>query len=142
MLEKQISVSDNMNDINNTSQKLFFGSNTFHEKLETECIWDIEKYWKLEIILIDIIKNTHNNKTIAKNLAGNLYYLSSYISKSVQSTLCENDHWNIENLSIDDILYYHDRFNILINILWKNHNYQEYNYFFRENPIYATSNPP
>lgn len=115
----------------------FFDKNSFHYELAEECMWSVEKYWVLEKKLIDTIKDLHNKDTISKNLARNLYYLSHSIQSLIQCSLSENDLFEIENLDFESILYYRDRLDLIINILWNNHNYRDYNDFLLENPKYV-----
>lgn len=89
--------------------------------------------------LINIIKHLYNKNVISKNLARNLYYLCDSIQGSIQCSLSENDSFEIANLDVESILYYRDRLNLIINILWNNYNYIDYNNFFLENPKYTDS---
>ncbi len=115
----------------------FFDRNSFQYELVEECVWNTEKYWNLEKELINIIKDLYNKDTISKKLARDLYYLSHSIQSSIQCSLSENDFFEIENLDFESTLYYRDRLDLIINILWNNHNYLDYNDFFLENPKYA-----
>lgn len=117
----------------------FFDKDSFHYELVEEWMWNIEKYWVLEKKLINIIKELYNKDTISKTLARNLYYLSHSIQSSIQCSLSENDFFEIKNLDFESTLYYRDRLDLIINILWNNHNYIDYNDFFLENPKYVDS---
>ncbi|MFC0821230.1 hypothetical protein [Moraxella marmotae] len=117
----------------------FFDKDSFWYELVEGSIWNIEKYWVLEKKLIDIIKDMYNKHIIFKNLARNLYYLSYSIQSSIQCSLSANDFFEIENLDVESVLYYRDRLDLIINILWNNHNYLDYDSFFSENPKYIIS---
>lgn len=117
----------------------FFDRNSFQYELLEECMWNTEKYWDLEKKIINIIKDLYNKNMISKNLARNLYYLCDSIQGAIQCSLSQNDSFEIANLDIESILYYRDRFNLIINILWNNYNYIYYNDFFLENPKYIDS---
>lgn len=89
--------------------------------------------------IINIIKDLYNQNMISKNLARNLYYLCDSIQGAIQCSLSENDSFEIANLDIESILYYRDRLNLIINILWNNYNFIYYNDLFLENPKYIDS---
>lgn len=113
-----------------------WGKESFSKLLEEELIWDVNKYWKLELFLIKLIQDEFSSSIVDKELSAELYYLSRFIDKCVYSTINPNDVWNIENLNEEDLFFYYDRFNYLMRILWGRIKFELDDYFFYQNPLY------
>lgn len=114
----------------------FWGEKSFSKSLEDNLIWDITKYWELELFLIKLIKNEFSYTSVDRNLSAELYFLGRFIDKCVHCTINPRDFWSIENISEEELLTYYDRFNHIMRVLWGKIKFNPDDYFFYENPLY------
>ena len=95
-----------------------WGHESFTNTLKNDFVWDVDKYWGLEIFLLNIIKDIENKETVDKTVMADVYYLGRSIETAFSSTLNPYDAWSIENIDIEELTEYYDRFTHIMRIFW------------------------
>lgn len=126
----------------NEYEEKFWGITSFYYSLENDDIWDVNKYWDLECLLIKLSKYLKDKDIVDKSLARNIYYLGNSINNLVYAHRSSVHAWTFKNYSEDDIDYCIDRFNHLMRVLWQagSYEYEESINFFEENPLFKDAN--
>lgn len=121
-------------------QNFLWGEDSFNYSLENKSNWDINKYWKLELFLLDIATRIEGKKIVNKEILTEVYFLSLSIEKSFSSTSNLNDVWNIENLDLDELEEFYDRFTHIMRIFWGRIPLRNDDHILNENPLFKDAN--
>lgn len=121
-------------------QNFLWGENSFNYSLENGSNWDINKYWKLELFLLDIATRIEGKKLVSKEILTEVHFLSLSIEKSFSSTSNINDVWNIENLDLDELEEFYDRFTHIMRIFWGRIPLRNDDHILNENPLFRDAN--
>ena len=121
-------------------QTYLWGHGSFTNTLKNDFIWDVDKYWELEIFLLNIIKEIENKKTVDKMMMADIYYLGQSIETAFFSTLNPYDGWSVENIDIDELTEYYDRFTHIMRIFWGRIPLRNNDYLLKENPLFKDIN--
>ncbi len=113
-----------------------WGHESFTNTLKNDFVWDVDKYWDLEIFLLNIIKEIENKETVDKAVMADVYYLGRSIETAFSSTLNPYDAWSVENIDIEELTEYYDRFTHIMRIFWGRIPLREDDYLLKENPLF------
>ncbi|AGP48654.1 MULTISPECIES: hypothetical protein [Psychrobacter] len=113
-----------------------WGHESFTNTLKNDFVWDVDKYWDLEIFLLDIIKDIENKETVDKTVMADVYYLGRSIETAFSSTLNPYDGWSVENIDIEELTEYYDRFTHIMRIFWGKIPLRDNDYLLKENPLF------
>ena len=113
-----------------------WGHESFTNTLKNDFVWDVDKYWDLEIFLLNIIKEIENKKTVDKAVMADVYYLGRSIETAFSSTLNPYNAWSVENIDIEELTEYYDRFTHIMRIFWGRIPLREDDYLLKENPLF------
>lgn len=113
-----------------------WGEDSFNYSLENESNWNIKKYWELELFLLDIATSIEKKKLVDKEILTEVYFLSLSIEKAFSSTSNLNDVWNVENLGLDELEEFYDRFTHIMRIFWGRIPLRNDDHILNENPLF------
>ena len=121
--------------MNTNIRTYLWGHESFTNTLKNDFVWDVDKYWDLEIFLLNIIKEIENKETVDKTVMADVYYLGRSIETAFSSTLNPYDGWSVENIDIEELTEYYDRFTHIMRIFWGKITLRDNDYLLKENPL-------
>ena len=132
MLNSKKLENETMNYIHN----YFWAPESFIDTLKNDFIWDINKYWKLEIFLLEIVKKIEKETMVDKIVMAEVYYLAKSVETAFSSTLNPYDGWSVENIDLDELREYYDRFTHIMRIFWGRIPLRNDDHILNENPLF------
>lgn len=117
-------------------QDFLWGEDSFNYSLENESNWNIKKYWRLEIFLLEIVKKIEKETMVDKVVMVEVYYLAKSVETAFSSTLNPYDGWSVENIDLDELREYYDRFTHIMRIFWGRIPLRNDDHILNENPLF------
>jgi hypothetical protein len=82
------------------------------------CRWDEKEYWKLDKEIYELAKK-YSGQEIPRNIAWPLTRIFSYTMMSIQGHYSPNDGFEIENLDMDGMFNFRERFQLVVEGFFK-----------------------